>query len=499
MYVVRRVTPVGCFVMRTWKRLLQVATVAVLASACGTSSSTSVNAPSARCAVSATAQPAAVGAPGGSGSIIVSTDRECAWEARSEADWLAISDSSGRGDGTMRYTAAGNPVVSERRGAVIVNGLRVEIGQAAAACAFGLDGSRQSVPATGGRIDVSVSAQGGCAWTSRSDAPWISIVSGAAGQGSGAVSLSVSANPAAEARSSVVTIAGQPYVIEQAGAAVIGGPVPTPPGEPGCVLTVSPQTASVGAEGGTIEVRVTASAATCSWTAGSEEPWIVMEGGVGDTGSRSRRFTIAPNTTSASRVGSLGIAGAVVTVTQAAGSSPTPTPTPCSYGVSPNPVDVRFDGDDDIDLHVVTSGGCAWTAASRANWITITNGSSGSGDSHVHIAVAATLSVNGRVGTLSIGGQTVTVNQSGILNQNVTLTGTMSGMTGSCPNRSFMISGATFVTNRDTNFPGQDDCSDLANGVSARARGTGQADGTILADKIDKIGDGALTLPQEEP
>ena len=151
--------------MGTWNRLLQVTTLAVLVSACGTSSSTSVNAPSARCAVTATAQPAAVGAPGGSrGRCIVRTDRECAWEARSEfRDWLAISDSSGRGDGSMRYTAAGNPVVSERRGAVVVNGLRVEIGQAAAACAFGLDRAQQSVPVTGGRIDVSVSAQAGCA------------------------------------------------------------------------------------------------------------------------------------------------------------------------------------------------------------------------------------------------------------------------------------------------------------------------------------------------
>ena len=62
-----------------------------------------------------------------------------------------------------------------------------------------------------------------------------------------------------EARSTVVTIAGHPYLVEWAGA-VIGGPVPTPPGnpgEPGCVLTVSPLTASVGAQGGTIEVRVT--------------------------------------------------------------------------------------------------------------------------------------------------------------------------------------------------------------------------------------------------
>jgi hypothetical protein len=160
---------------------------------------------------------------------------------------------------------------------------------------------------------------------------------------------------------------------------------------------------------------------------------------------------------------------------------------------------VRFAGDNDIDLHVVTSGGCAWTATSQADWITIVRTGSGTGDGHVHIAVAATLSANGRVGTLSIGGQTVTVNQAGILNQEVTLSGTMSALSGSCPNRSFTISGTTIVTNRDTDYHDKGtDCGDLSNGVPARVRGIGQADGSILATRIDHIGDGALALPQEE-
>ncbi len=157
---------------------------------------------------------------------------------------------------------------------------------------------------------------------------------------------------------------------------------------------------------------------------------------------------------------------------------------------------MRFSGDDRIDLHVVTSSGCAWTATSQASWITITGASSGSGDAQVRIAVAPTLAVNGRTGTLSIAGQTVTVNQSGILNQQVTINGTVSGLSGSCPNRSFVLAGATIVTNGDTDF--RDACSELRDGVSARARGIGQADGSILANRIDHIGDGALAPPEEE-
>ena len=159
---------------------------------------------------------------------------------------------------------------------------------------------------------------------------------------------------------------------------------------------------------------------------------------------------------------------------------------------------MRFAGDNDIDLHLVTSSGCAWTATSQASWITINGATSGSGDAHVRIAVAATLAVNGRAGTLSIGGQTVTVNQAGILNQDVTITGTVTGLSGSCPNRSFTISGTPVVTNGSTDYQGRDACSDLADGVSARVRGIGQADGSIRATRIDHIGDGALALPEEE-
>jgi hypothetical protein len=485
--------------------ILLVATLAVVTSACGTNSSTSVNAPSSRCTVAATAQPAAVGAPGGSGSIIVTTDRECAWEARSEADWLLLSDTSGRGDGSLRFTASGNPVVSERRAAVVVNGLRVEIGQAAAVCAFALDRSGQTVGAAGGRYDVAVAAQGGCAWSARSDVPWITIAAGAAGQGAGVVSVSVAANAGADARSATITIAGQPHRVEQAGTVLNPTPTPTPPSDPTCGLTVSPLAATVAAAGGSIEVAGAASAPTCAWTAASAAPWIIMEGGVGEVGSGGRRFVVAPNPTTLGRTGTLVVAGAVVTVTQAPGEppptptpTPTPAPAPCSYAVSPNPVDVGFAGKDDIDLHIITAAGCAWTAASQAPWITIAGAPSGSGDSRLRIAVSPTLLINGRTGTLVVAGQTVTVNQAGILNQEVTLTDRIVGLSGSCPNRSFTIGGSNVVTNGRTEYAGKDDCGDLREGRQARVRGIGQADGTILATRIERVDSGVLPDQEDE-
>ena len=118
MYVGRRITPVGMFRHRVpGNTSCRSRHSQTLASACGTTSSTSVNAPSARCAVTATAPPSVVGTPGGSGSIIVK-HRPRMRVGSTQRVGLALPSrtTSGRGDGTMRYTAAGNPIVSERRG-----------------------------------------------------------------------------------------------------------------------------------------------------------------------------------------------------------------------------------------------------------------------------------------------------------------------------------------------------------------------------------------------
>jgi hypothetical protein len=60
----------------------------------------------------------------------------------------------------------------------------------------------------------------------------------------------------------------------------------------------------------------------------------------------------------------------------------------------------------------VTAGaGCAWTAVSNAASITVTSGASGSGNGSVVFAVLANNTTVARSGTLTVAGQTVTVNQ----------------------------------------------------------------------------------------
>jgi hypothetical protein len=394
-----------------WIRALVAGGALALLPACTTSSSTSLapTAPTDRCGVSATAQPSTVAASGGSGAVTVSTSRECAWEASSQNDWLSLGQSrTGQGDGTVSWVAAANPIVTERRGAIVVNGTRVEIGQAAATCVFALDRPTTAVEAAGGRQDIVLTAQPGCTWSARSEESWISIVSGGTGTGGGTVAVQVAANPSPQPRSGTVTIAGLTHVFDQAGMPPSGGDAPSPPADPSCTFSVTPMEAAFPAEGGVLEVVVTASAATCGWTAQSATPWIALEGGVTETGSGGRRFLVAANPTNQARAGTVGVAGAAIAITQAAASTPPPA---CTFSIAPTSASVPADGGSGEIAVTASASTCTWTARSSDAWISIQSGADGTGSGRVTFTAAANPGTTERTATLTIGGSTFVVTQ----------------------------------------------------------------------------------------
>ena len=71
--------------------------------------------------------------------------------------------------------------------------------------------------ASGGTGSVTVTAAPGCSWAAVSNVPWVTISSGAAGNGNGTVSYAVAAN-SGFTRSATLTIAGQSFTISQAAA-----------------------------------------------------------------------------------------------------------------------------------------------------------------------------------------------------------------------------------------------------------------------------------------
>jgi hypothetical protein len=69
-------------------------------------------------------------------------------------------------------------------------------------------------------------------------------------------------------------------------------------------------------------------------------------------------------------------------------------------------------------VNVTAPGGCAWTATSDANWLSITSGGSGAGNSAVAFSVAAN-TLGPRTGILTFGGQRFIVRQAGIATSRV--------------------------------------------------------------------------------
>ena len=168
-----------------------------------------------------------IGAAGGSGSTAVSTNTVCVWTAVSNVPWITVtSGANGVGNGSVAFSIAANTGAS-RTGTLEIARRVFTVTQGAAAaapqpqCAYTINPSNRDFPVLGGAGTVSVTAVGSsCSWTTTSNAAWITVTSGANGNGNGSVGFFVAANVGA-ARTGTMTIAGQVFTVTQN--AVLGG------------------------------------------------------------------------------------------------------------------------------------------------------------------------------------------------------------------------------------------------------------------------------------
>jgi uncharacterized protein (TIGR03437 family) len=88
------------------------------------------------------------------------------------------------------------------------------------------------------------------------------------------------------------------------------------------------------------------------------------------------------------------------------------TSTNCSFALAPaNQVIPAAAGTGNVG--VLTNGGCPWTASSATSFLSIAAGSSGTGPGVVQFSATANSGAATRPGTLTIAGQTATINQTG--------------------------------------------------------------------------------------
>jgi hypothetical protein len=374
---------------------------------CSSSSSVSSEPSPVKCAV--TLSTANVSSEGGAGTITVTTGQECGWDASTQAGWIAgLSPTSGQGSGQVAFSVGPNPQRAERQGEVVVNDARVQVRQEASTCQFTITSSNQDFASPGGTGTVQIAGIQGCPWTARSSVSWITITTTPSGDGNGTVEFRVAFNSQMP-RSATVSIANHEFVVTQSGQ--VPGPTPSPtpapiptptPEPPACTVTVDsrPQAFPYGGGAGT-PIGVS-SQSGCSWAAHSNASWISITSGASGSGGGSVAFSVAPNTGLA-RTGTLTIASTTVTVSQVR------DPATCRYTLSPGGASLSYTATS-VSMGVSTDSDCAWTAQSNSPWISITAGTSGSGNGNVTYAVAQNSGLS-RLGGVTVGFSTATVAQ----------------------------------------------------------------------------------------
>lgn len=269
-----------------------------------------------------------------------------------------------------------------------------------AGCSLSLSGSTRSVSSAGGTGSFNVSATGGCAWSARTDFPWISVSTG--GQ---TVNYSVSPNGPGGLRVGTIIVQGGgkvlTYTITQDGTVS------------SCNPALSESYKGFDGSGGSDGFTV-ALGGDCLWSATSDSPWVTINNPGLHVGTLPVSYTVSPNAGPYLRVGTIKVQGAasnqVFTVAQDGNVNN------CSYSLSSSQDNIASDGGPG-SFTINATGGCQWQVSSRDSWITLNSTNNGDGTRVISYAAAANAATSPRVGSIVVQGtnstQVFTVNQDG--------------------------------------------------------------------------------------
>jgi hypothetical protein len=321
----------------------------------------------------------AYGAPGGQGTVTVSTNSICTWNTNDVPSWVRGLAANGTGAQTLSFTVDVNQGPA-RSAAIIIAGQTFTLTQAGG-CSYSLTPTSHTATAGGGASSLAVNTAPGCMWTTNGVPPWMTGVPGS-GTGPQTVNFNVAAN-AGVARNANLVIAGQPFAVSQQG---------------GCSYSLTPTGHSASASGGASSFAVN-TAAGCGWTSSGVPPWVTDVPASG-TGPHTVNFTVAANGGGA-RSANIVIGGNTFAITQAAAA--------CNYSLSPASYSATASGGTSA-FDVNTAGSCAWTTGGVPAWITGVP-ASGTGTTTINFTVAANADPSPRSANITIGGQTFSVAQ----------------------------------------------------------------------------------------
>ncbi len=246
-----------------------------------------------------------------------------------------------------------------------------------------LNKSQVTAPAEGAADSVALTLAQSVQWTAQPNNSWIQITSDMAGAGSANVSFTVGANPAVTSRTGSITVAGKTVTVVQEGLRA----------------SVECDDTSFGVESdsGTIWVETEGGG---TWTASADVDWIHLFDESG-TGTTPVMFVVDDyTTTTASRSGTITIAGKKVVITQQ------------GYELSIDPAVAEVGSNAGAGQFGVSAPiDAVWEAIADCDWITIVGARTGIGDGVIQYTIADNTTGETRTGRIVIAGKTYTITQ----------------------------------------------------------------------------------------
>ncbi|HEX8197861.1 MAG TPA: BACON domain-containing carbohydrate-binding protein [Pyrinomonadaceae bacterium] len=336
------------------------------------------------CAFTVTPNSQLFASSGGTGNFLLNaSDSSCSWQVTYNVDWIwGFQVTSGNGSRSFSFSVG--PNAGAARATTITVGGQVFTVNQAGNCTYSLSQANANIQAIGESSSFNVVSAAGCAWSAVSNDSWITVTSGN-GTGNGTVSFTVQPNNGS-ARTGTISVGNQTFTVNQS------------PGN--CSFILSPTSVNVGVAGGSAGFNIN-TANGCAWTAVSNHSWITVTSNSSGSGAGTVSYSIQPNNSGTARQGTITAGGQTFTINQSA---------TCTYALTPSNVLSGADGGSNA-FQINTSSDCAWNASSTDSWITITTGT-GTGNGTVSFTVQANTAQQTRTGTILVGGQTFTVNQS---------------------------------------------------------------------------------------
>jgi hypothetical protein len=141
----------------------------------------------------------------------------CAWTASSNQAFTTFPNgNSGTGTGNVSIKVDANNTGSTRSATLTIAGQSITLMQANISCTFTLSNPTPMVPASGGSLQINVTAPVGCDWAAVNNFPnAITGISGSPGSGNGTVTFTIAPNSSLTTRTLVVPIATATLTITQ--------------------------------------------------------------------------------------------------------------------------------------------------------------------------------------------------------------------------------------------------------------------------------------------